>query len=238
MLRYLPSGYDFWFPPFTDASPDGLLAAGGDLSIPRLLVAYSQGIFPWYGENSPILWWHLPERSILHPDSLHIPRSLRRVINSQRFSVSVDTAFHEVISACAETPRPGQTGTWILPEMREAYTVLHKAGYAHSVEVWEEGVLAGGLYGVALDRVFFGESMFYQRTDASKVAFVWLTRYLAERRFSLIDCQQVTENTERFGAMAVSRDIFMMHLNNALDIKKGFDKWADPWCLPENFFPL
>lgn len=234
MPVFLLPGCETWFPPLAAVSPEGLLAVGGDLSIPRLLAAYRQGIFPWYDESTPILWWNLPERSILIPDELHVPRSLRRVINARAFDITLDTAFADVITACAEAQRPGQRGTWIVPELCEAYIALHKAGYAHSVEAWEEGALVGGAYGIALGRVFFGESMFFTRQDASKTAFVWLVRYLAAHGYSLIDCQQVTDHTNRFGAVAVDRETFMHSLKGAVTANDRVGRWQ----FPEGFFPL
>lgn len=222
------------FPPLRFVSEDGLLAIGGDLSPERLVTAYSKGIFPWYSEGTPILWWMPPERCMLRPEEAHIPRSLRRVINSRRFSVTVDTAFATVIKFCARSSRPGQTGTWIVPEMAAAYRTLHEAGYAHSVEAWMDGELVGGLYGVAMGRAFFGESMFFTAPDASKVCFVWLARLLRYWNYSLIDCQQVTENLLRFGAYPVTRETFMKALAAAL---QGSRKPRN-WVMPKGFFPL
>lgn len=222
------------FPPFTAASGEGLLAIGGHLSRKRLLEAYSKGIFPWYSEDTPILWWTPPERCMLRPDELHIPRSLRRAINSRRFVITLDHAFPRVMRACAESLRPDQDGTWIVPEMIAAYTDLHNAGYAHSVEAWRDGNLVGGLYGVSLGKGFFGESMFFHEPDASKICFVWLARLLTQWKFSLIDCQQVTDNLSRFGAYSVTRDTFMTHLRDALSIQAPPGKWT----MPEDFFPL
>lgn len=222
------------FPPLQNASEDGLLAIGGDLSVDRLLAAYAGGIFPWYDRGTPILWWAPPERCMLRPAELHIPKSLRRVINSRKFTVTVDEAFPSVIRSCARKQRPGQRGTWIVPEMIAAYIRLHEEGYAHSVEAWLDGKLAGGVYGVALGGGFFGESMFFTEPGASKVAFVWLVRLLEFRNFSLVDCQQVTDNLLRFGAYPVTRDTFMAELYGALAIPAPHG----PWTMPETFFPL
>ncbi|MDR1126311.1 MAG: leucyl/phenylalanyl-tRNA--protein transferase [Deltaproteobacteria bacterium] len=197
------------FPPVELAEPDGLLAIGGDLSAGRLLAAYRQGIFPWYGENSPILWWSPNPRCVLFPERLHLPASLRRVMNSGRFSFTVNRSFRAVMEGCARTPRPGQDGTWIVPEMSEAYSELHRRGRAHSVETWQEGELAGGLYGISLGRVFFGESMFYRRPDASKAALAWLVQNLARLGFEIMDCQQETDHMLRFGAELVDRSEFL-----------------------------
>ena len=229
----LSSGGVF-FPPVRFASSEGLLAIGGDLSRERLVAAYSQGIFPWYDASTPILWWSPPERCILLPDALHIPRSLMRSLRACRFTVTLDTAFDAVIDACAASPRPGQKGTWLVPEMRAAYSDLHSAGYAHSVEAWQDGELAGGLYGVALGGVFFGESMFFNRPDASKTALVWLVRLLRNKGFTLIDCQQVTDNLLRFGAVSARRDAFMDCLGHALRLPG----WPGKWEMPGDFFPL
>lgn len=223
-----------FFPPLRFASSEGLLAIGGDLSRERLFAAYSQGIFPWYDASTPILWWSPPERCILPPDALHIPRSLTRSLRACRFTVTLDTAFDAVIDACAASPRPGQKGTWLVPEMRAAYSDLHSAGYAHSVEAWQDGELAGGLYGVALGGVFFGESMFFNRPDASKTALVWLVRLLRGKGFALIDCQQVTDNLLRFGAAPVRRGEFLRLLEHALSLPA----WPGKWEMPDEFFPL
>lgn len=222
------------FPPLRFASKEGLLAIGGNLSRARLLDAYASGVFPWYDRSTPILWWALPERCVLRPSEAHIPRSLRRVVNSRRFSVTLDSAFAEVMAHCARMSRPHQDGTWIVPEMIAAYCDLHEAGYAHSVEAWRDGKLVGGLYGVSLGNAFFGESMFFREPDASKTCFVWLARLLEKWGFSLIDCQQVTNNLLRFGAYPVPRRMFMTALAEALKTERPRGKWR----MPEDFFPL
>ena len=222
------------FPPLERASESGLLAIGGDLSRARLLDAYASGIFPWYEDGTPILWWALPERCIVHPGEVHVPASLRRVINARRFAITLDTAFDAVIVNCARAVRPDQDGTWIVQDMVRAYCDLHNAGFAHSVEAWHEGELAGGLYGVSLGNVFFGESMFFHKQDASKVCFVWLARLLKLWGFALIDCQQTTDNLLRFGAYTVPRDAFMLELSGALRMRREPGKWQ----IPEGFFPL
>lgn len=188
--------------------PDGLLALGGDLSLPRLLAAYRSGIFPWYGPRQPILWWSPDPRLVLFPAALHISRSLAKTLRSGRFQITLDRDFAGVIRACA-APRPGQAGTWITPEMQSAYAALHAAGYAHSVECWRDGQLAGGLYGIALGRIFFGESMFARVTDASKVAFVQLVRELERRDFRLVDCQVHTAHLASLGAAPLPRREFV-----------------------------
>ena len=197
------------FPDPIEADPDGLLAVGGDLSPERLVAAYGQGIFPWYSANSPILWWSPDPRLVLDPACLHVPKSLHRVLNAGCFHFTLDQAFAQVIRACARSPRPGQNGTWIVPAMVTAYERLHALGLAHSAEVWSRGRLVGGVYGVALGSVFFGESMFYAEADASKTAFVLLARWLRSRGCTLIDCQQTTAHLLRFGAREISRLEFL-----------------------------
>jgi leucyl/phenylalanyl-tRNA---protein transferase len=198
------------FPPVELAlrDPNGLLAAGGDLSTTRLLDAYRRGIFPWFGEGDPLLWWSPDPRMVLHVDELHVSRSLRRTIRSGRFRVTMDTAFHHVMGGCAE-PRGDHAGTWITPEMMAAYGRLATLGYAHSIEAWEGDALAGGLYGVALGRMFFGESMFSRVSDASKVAFVHLVMQLRRWEMPLIDCQMSTAHLSSLGAREISRAAFL-----------------------------
>jgi leucyl/phenylalanyl-tRNA---protein transferase len=213
----------FWLDPedpqrlFPDVSlalrdPDGLLAMGGDLSVERLLQAYRSGIFPWFGPRQPILWWSPDPRLVLFPEALRISRSLSRVLRRNSFAVTLDTAFEAVIEQCA-VRRPGQAGTWITAEMRSAYLQLHAAGHAHSVECWQEGVLVGGLYGVAVGRIFFGESMFTRANDASKVAFVRLVQQLRDWDFPLVDCQVHTRHLESLGATGIPRDEFVQWLS-------------------------
>jgi len=204
------------FPPCHYAEPDGLLAIGGDLSPERLLLAYRLGIFPWYSKHTPILWWSPDPRLILFPNELKISKSLMRVLRKNPFMVTFDKAFQEVVRQCAEVPRRQGEGTWIVPEMIEAYDRLYRLGYAHSVESWVDGELVGGLYGVVLGRVFFGESMFSRKSDASKVAFVHLVRVLREKHFEMIDCQVTTHHLQRFGAREISRKEFLARLNGAL----------------------
>ena len=205
--------------------PDGLLAVGGALSEEWLLQAYRRGIFPWYGPGQPILWWAPDPRLVLSPGQLHVSRSLAKVIRKGRYTVTLDTAFADVVAACAE-PRPGQSGTWITPEMREAYIKLHHTGYAHSVECWHEGELAGGLYGVAIGRIFFGESMFARHSNASKVAFVALVRQLARWEFRLIDCQVHTGHLASLGATAVSRQAFTAILDQECNVPNTVQSWV------------
>jgi leucyl/phenylalanyl-tRNA---protein transferase len=199
-----------WFPPVSSAlaEPEGLLAAGGELSPPRLLAAYERGIFPWYSDNQPVLWWCPDPRAVLFPEELRISRSLGKVLRSGRFVTRLDTAFTSVIEACA-APRAGSPGTWLNPEMIAAYTRLHGLGFAHSVETWHEGVLVGGLYGVCLGRVFFGESMFSAQTDASKVALVRLRAEAQARGIALIDCQVPNEHLRSLGSRCIPRAEFV-----------------------------
>jgi leucyl/phenylalanyl-tRNA---protein transferase len=199
------------FPPPELAEQGGLLAVGGDLSTPRLLLAYSMGIFPWFNEGDPILWWSPDPRCILEPTELKISRSLAKVLHRQEFTVTCDQSFAEVIDACAEVRRQKE-GTWITAGMQQAYVRLHRLGYAHSVEVWRDGALAGGLYGVCMGRCFFGESMFHRVANASKVALVELARHLQARRFELIDCQMPTPHLVSLGARTVARDEFLHRL--------------------------
>ncbi len=196
--------------------PDGLLAIGGDLTVPRLLHAYRNGIFPWYSEGQPILWWSPDPRTILLPERIHVSRSLRKTLRQGRFTISVNRAFDAVVAGCAG-PRRTQDGTWITREMRSAYHDLNEVGYAHSIEVWQDGGLAGGLYGVSIGRAFFGESMFSLVADASKVALVWIARQLCKWPRSLIDCQTPTEHLLRMGAERVPRSQFIESVRLACD---------------------
>ena len=197
------------FPPVEQAllDPDGLLAVGGDLSPQRLLNAYQHGIFPWYTEGEPILWWSPDPRCVLFPEKLKISRSLRKTLRKQLFEVRMDTAFEAVMQACAEN-RPNQKGTWITDDILQAYVNMHQLGFAHSVECWQDGQLMGGLYGMAIGKVFFGESMFSRKTDASKVAMVYLCEYLKQHGFKLIDSQVYTQHLESLGAEMIPRTRF------------------------------
>lgn len=203
------------FPPAEFAEPDGLLAVGADLSPPRLLLAYSSGIFPWFNAEDPILWWSPDPRCILEPDGLHLSRSLRQTVRRDVFAVSCNRAFPQVVRACAEVRLHQGEGTWLSREMMAAYGRLHELGYAHSIECWQDGELVGGLYGVCLGRCFFGESMFHTRTDASKVALAWLCRQLEEKGFELIDCQLPNPHLLRLGAREIPRSEFLRRLQRA-----------------------
>jgi leucyl/phenylalanyl-tRNA--protein transferase len=202
------------FPPLDKAlsDPNGLLAASADLTPVRLLDAYRHGVFPWYSDGQPVLWWSPDPRMVLFVDEFRVARSLRKVLKSGRFEVRVDGAFRGVVEECALAPRPGQLGTWITPEVIDAYTALHEAGYAHSVESWQDGVLVGGLYGVTIGRMFYGESMFAHVPDASKVALVHLVALLRSNAMPLIDCQQETQHLARFGARPIPRREFAKRL--------------------------
>jgi leucyl/phenylalanyl-tRNA--protein transferase len=213
------------FPPPHFSEGDGLLAVGGDLSEKRLLRAYYMGIFPWYSDPDPILWWSPDPRLVLFPSELKVSRRLRRTIRRAPFRITMDTAFGQVIKSCAEIPRKHEKGTWITPEMVVAYNRLHAAGFAHSVETWCEGRLVGGLYGVAIGRCFFGESMFSHQSNASKVAFVELVEYLQQKKFRLIDCQVATAHLKNFGAREIPRAEFLNILEKLREKPSLRGKW-------------
>ncbi len=223
MLTWLKRD-DFNFPPLETAlrEPNGLLAAGGDLQPERLLAAYRHGCFPWYQEGQPLLWWSPDPRTVLFPDELHVSRSLRKRMRHGDYQVTFDKAFAEVIQGCAG-PRSYADGTWITTPMQDAYIRLHEMGVAHSVEVWQQGQLVGGLYGLAMGELFFGESMFSRATDASKVGFVTLVERLREWGFALIDCQMPTRHLESFGARSIPRAAFAEALAMHLDRPSAAD---------------
>ncbi|MEQ0722562.1 leucyl/phenylalanyl-tRNA--protein transferase [Stutzerimonas stutzeri] len=223
MLTWLKRD-DFSFPPLETAlrEPNGLLAAGGDLRPERLLAAYRHGCFPWYQEGQPLLWWSPDPRTVLFPDELHVSRSLRKRMRNGDYRVTFDKAFAEVIQGCAG-PRSYADGTWITTPMQDAYVRLHEMGVAHSVEVWQQGQLVGGLYGIAMGELFFGESMFSRATDASKVGFVTLVERLREWGFALIDCQMPTRHLESFGARSIPRAAFAEALAMHLDRPSAAD---------------
>lgn len=216
---------DIIFPAPDFAEPDGLLAIGGDLSAPRLITAYRQGIFPWYSEGDPILWWSPAPRLVLLPEQFHLPRRLARTIRKQVFQVSADTAFADVISSCGSLRKKSGEGTWISEEMKDAYIHLFELGFAHSVECWFEGELAGGLYGVCLDRVFFGESMFSRKTDASKIGLATLVRYAEKVGIRAIDCQMSTAHLLRFGSREIEREEFQEILERFIQTIVPQKKW-------------
>ncbi len=213
------------FPPTHLAEHDGLLAVGGDLSPERLLEAYRRGIFPWYGEGDPILWWSPAPRLVLFPEEFHISKRLSRIIRKGIFTVTADTSFQEVIRNCAAKRSQERRETWITKDMIEAYKCLHKLGYAHSIECWKDGHLAGGLYGIALDHVFFGESMFSDVTNSSKVALFHLVQHASQTGINLIDCQVKTEHLVRFGAREISRARFQELLAKNIQKPAKQKKW-------------
>lgn len=202
-----------YFPATSNAlrNPNGLLAAGGALSPEWLIAAYRQGVFPWFNDGEPILWWSPDPRLVVFPREIRVTRSLRKTLRNARYEVRLDSDFSAVIHACAESRR--QTGTWITPSIQAAYIRMHELGFAHSVETWVDGELAGGLYGIALGRVFYGESMFAYRTDASKIAFAHLARFLEQRDFYVIDCQMTTKHLTSLGGREIPREEFVTMLS-------------------------
>jgi len=228
MFRLSRNQRDFRFPPVEFASAEGLLAFGGDLQPERLLEAYRHGIFPWYNDDQPILWWSPDPRAVLFPSKLHVSRSLERTIRRRTFTLTFDRCFRSVMTECAG-PRQQypEGGTWITQAMIEAYGKLHDLGYAHSIEAWQEGELVGGLYGVAIGGAFFGESMFSHADDASKVALVTLVRQLETWGFTIFDCQQTSPHVMRLGAEEISRRNFVKHLSKAVKLSDH----PSPWML-------
>lgn len=227
-LRWLdPNDVEAPFPDVGHAlkDPNGLLAIGGDLSPARLLRAYRHGIFPWYSDDQPILWWSPDPRAVLYPHHLKVSRSLRRTLKRKIFAVTADSAFRRVIECCAE-PRADGGGTWLTGEMIEAYCSLHTMGHAHSIETWYQGELVGGLYGLSLGKVFFGESMFSRRSDASKVAFVHLVEHLQTWGYELIDCQVASAHLSSLGAEAIPRRDFIAVLNRYCDVPNPWKAWV------------
>ena len=205
------------FPPTEEAEDDGLLAVGGDLSKERLLAAYRQGIFPWYEVGQPILWWSPNPRLVLFPEELKISRSLRKALRKHEFEIRFDSSFENVIKACADVRTEQGKGTWIIPEMQQAYTELHQEGYAHSVESWLNGELVGGLYGISLGQCFFGESMFSTVSDSSKAALVALSEFSMQVGIKIIDCQMTTHHLLSLGAREIDRQSFLKKLNHYLE---------------------
>jgi leucyl/phenylalanyl-tRNA--protein transferase len=221
------SRYSHNFPDPRHAAEEGLLAYGGDLHPDRILKAYRSGIFPWYNPGDPILWWSPDPRLLLYPERFVLRRSFRRVLRNREYTVRFDHDFPAVIAACAAVPRPGQRGTWLTPEMQAAYTELHRRGFAHSVEVYREGELAGGLYGIAMGGAFFGESMFSARPDGSKIALKALSDVLREKGYDFIDCQVVTDHLVSLGATPVPRERFLEELERALGKPSDIGSWSD-----------
>lgn len=224
MIPWLESSAPF--PPLEQAlsEPDGLLAAGADLTPARLLTAYRSGIFPWYSAGQPVLWWSPDPRMVLFPAEFRMPRSLIKRLRHGDYEIRGDTAFETVMRACA-APRSDTAGTWITPDMIAAYCELHRLGHAHSVETWINGELAGGLYGIALGRAFYGESMFTRVADASKIALAHLVRRLQQRQFGIIDCQMNTAHLARFGAREIPRGEFSRHLAELVNYPQDDDVW-------------
>ncbi len=213
------------FPPPHLASEGGLLAVGGDLSQKRLLLAYRMGIFPWFSDNEPILWWSPDPRLVLYPHENKISKTLKKIIKKEVFKVTMDLAFNEVINQCAKVRLQKNQGTWIIEDIIEAYCKLHESGFAHSVEVWRQDELAGGLYGVSLGKCFFGESMFTRISNASNIALVKLLEYLEKLSFDMVDCQVTTEHLIRFGAREIPRTLFLKQLEKSLTSPTQKGKW-------------
>ena len=225
MVPWIESALDFPSVNTALAEPNGLLCVGADLAPQTIIAAYSRGIFPWFSDNQPILWWSPDPRMVLFPAEFKVSKSLAKTVNRKLFEIRFDSAFAEVISACAE-PRQQGGSTWIVPEMQVAYVQLHALGVAHSIESWRDGKLVGGLYGLALGRMFFGESMFARETDASKVALVALVDKLKRDGFELIDCQQETGHLASFGARPVARDNFVQRLKELINSNQINSAWC------------
>ena len=205
---------ELYFPPVDEASYEGILAIGGDLSVERLLLAYRDGIFPWFNEDEPILWWAPPERMVVAPQLYKVSKSIRNLLNQNKFKVTFNQNFKDVILGCQQIERPGQDGTWLSDDFVDSYTKLHEMGIAKSVEVWQNEELVGGLYGVDLGHVFCGESMFSRMPNASKIAFVTLIEHLKSKNYKLLDCQVHNDHLEKLGAFEISRDTFMKILKS------------------------
>ncbi|WP_038029208.1 leucyl/phenylalanyl-tRNA--protein transferase [Thermonema rossianum] len=220
-------GKALYFPPVEEASEEGIVAIGGDLSHERLLLAYRSGIFPWYNPGEPIIWWSPDPRFVLYPAKLKVSKSSRQILKKRIFEVTYDKDFVSVITHCQQVPRKGQHGTWITEEMKQAYIHMHRLGYAHSVEVWQAGQLVGGLYGLSMGRVFFGESMFSLVSNASKVGFITLCRTLEAEGFHLIDCQVYTQYLESLGAELIPRRQFIEELQTALAMPSITGNWGE-----------
>ncbi|OHD18948.1 MAG: leucyl/phenylalanyl-tRNA--protein transferase [Spirochaetes bacterium GWD1_61_31] len=225
----MKAGSRFQFPPLATATPDGILCIGGNLSPGMLLSAYAQGIFPWFNDEDPLLWWSPDPRFIVDPTQTHLSGTMRKLLRKQPFHLTLDTAFDRVISACATRARPGQQGTWICQDMIQAYHELHRLGYAHSAEAWQGEHLVGGLYGINLGMAFFGESMFSLADDASKAVFLPLAWWLAERGFRLIDSQVHTDHVESLGGFAVSRAEYLLRLQTCLTEPTQPGNWSAQW---------
>jgi leucyl/phenylalanyl-tRNA--protein transferase len=220
-------GKEFRFPPQHLANTEGLLAYGGDLKFERLMAAYHQGVFPWYSDETPILWWCPDPRFVLYPERLKVSKSMRQILRRNQFEITFDTSFREVITACQQTPRADQDGTWITNELLEAYVECHERGVAHSVEVWQNGNLVGGLYGLSIGKMYFGESMFSRVSNASKAGFVHLVRHMAARGIEMIDCQVYTKHLESLGAELIPRNRFLAQLEVLLDFDTQMGSWTN-----------
>ncbi len=233
MIRFLRSvpwldeGCSYTFPPLGESSPEGIVCAGGNLSPGILLSAYRQGIFPWYEEGGPILWWSPDPRFAVLPETFHVPASASRLLKRRPFRLTADRAFRQVMESCASIDRPGQDGTWIVPDMIDAYVRLHELGYAHSVEAWEGEELAGGLYGLGLGGAFFGESMFSATSGASRVGFLSLAQALFEKGFVLIDSQVHTDYVAGMGGVDLARGVYMRRLQTALSMPDKKGSWGE-----------
>lgn len=234
---WLEADARFDFPDPRRASPEGIVCSGGNLSPGMLISAYSQGLFPWFNDEDPILWWSPDPRFVLLPEELHVSATMKKLLKKRRFELRVDTAFEAVIRSCARAPRRGQRGTWITDDMIDGYLRLHELGYAHSAEAWLDGELAGGLYGVALGSAFFGESMFSLAPDASKAAFIPFVRALAARGYSLIDSQVRTEHVSSMGGREIARDEYLARLRGALAAPTLPGSWAGSFALYEDGAP-
>ena len=217
---------EHYFPPPMLAEPSGLLAVGGDLSPQRLVLAYGNGIFPWYSEGQPILWFSPDPRFVLDPEDFYVGRSLKKIVKRGDFKITLDQAFEEVISRCSTVSRPGQNGTWLTSEMIDAYLKLFELGIAHSVEAWKEGILVGGLYGISIGNFYAGESMFALEPNASKVAFVWQVFQMKQWGIELIDCQVYTDHLKRFGAKDISRKEYLDVLPSLFSVPREFKNWS------------
>jgi leucyl/phenylalanyl-tRNA--protein transferase len=223
---YLNELCTYSFPPVEDATPEGVLAVGGNLSPGMLLSAYSQGIFPWYTDGEPILWWSPDPRFVLFPDELHVSKSMKKALRKGGFNYSLDRCFEQIIRGCRTVPRHDQNGTWITGEMLEAYTELHHLGYAHSIEVWREGQLAGGMYGVSLGCCFFGESMYSLVPNASKAALIRFIGLMRSKGFTMLDCQVHSEHLSTLGARMIPRREFMRLLKSGLGNETYRGNWG------------
>jgi len=222
-----PLGSSYIFPNPRDSADEGLLAYGGDLSPNRILTAYRKGIFPWFNKNDPILWWSPNPRMILYPNEFKVNKSFRRFLHQERYKIKFDNAFEEVINYCSTVYRDGQNGTWLIDDMKNAYIELFKMGFAHSVEVYEDNILVGGLYGLAMGRVFFGESMFSLKSNASKVGFKALSDVLDSRGYDFIDCQVKNDYLVQMGAKNINRDKFLDELEESLTRSSDLGSWQN-----------